>query len=134
MDCIFCKIVNKEIPSYVIHEDDDFLAILDAFPAVYGHTVIISKKHAKDIFELDENLAAKVLPLAKKVAEKLKAALAFDGLNLMQNNAAPAGQSVFHFHMHLIPRYEGDGVELKVNSKNVDTAELKKLHEKILRA
>ncbi|MDR1689884.1 MAG: HIT family protein [Clostridiales bacterium] len=134
MDCIFCKIVNKEIPSYAVYEDDDFLAILDAFPVAYGHTIIISKKHAEDIFALDENLASKVLPLAQKVAAKLKAYLNFDGLNLMQNNAESAGQSVFHFHMHLIPRYEGDGVELGVNSKNTSADELKKLHEKILKA
>lgn len=111
-DCIFCKIANGEIPSKTLYEDSDFRVILDLGPATKGHALILPKEHAENLFELPENTAAKVLPVAQKVASKMKAALGCDGLNLVQNNGETAGQTVMHFHMHVIPRYESDGQKI----------------------
>ena len=111
-NCIFCKIANGEIPSATLYEDDDFRVILDLAPASKGHALIISKFHAANLYELPDELAAKAMMLAKKMAKKLTEELGCDGLNIVQNNGAAAGQTVFHFHMHLIPRYEGDQVGL----------------------
>ena len=109
MDCIFCKIANGEIPSKTIYEDVDFRVILDLGPATKGHALILPKSHAANLYELPENVAAKVLPVAKKVASSMKEKLNCDGLNLVQNNGEVAGQTVMHFHMHVIPRYKEDG-------------------------
>ena len=99
-DCIFCKIANGEIPAATLYEDEDFRVILDLGPASKGHSLILPKKHGKAMI------------LAKKMAGKLSDALNCDGFNIVQNNGEIAGQTVFHFHMHLIPRYKGDGVGL----------------------
>lgn len=112
MDCIFCKIANGEIPSATLYEDEDFRIILDVNPASKGHALILPKKHASNLYELPDEAASKVLILAKNMAEKMTEALNCDGLNLVQNNGEIAGQTVFHFHMHLIPRYEGDRVKV----------------------
>lgn len=108
-DCIFCKLANGDIPTNTIYEDADFRVFLDAAPATKGHCLIVPKEHYADLEELDENLAAKVLPLAKKMMKLLKDTLSWDGFNVVQNNKEIAGQTVFHFHTHLIPRYKGDG-------------------------
>ena len=109
-DCIFCKIANGEIPSATLYEDEDFRVILDLGPASKGHALILPKTHAANIYEIPEELAAKAMVLAKKMAAKMTEALNCDGFNIVQNNGETAGQTVFHFHMHLIPRYKGDGV------------------------
>ena len=109
-NCIFCKIANGEIPSSTVYEDDDFRAILDLGPAAKGHTLILPKEHADDVTELDENLGAKVIPLAAKLGRAMKAGLGCAGFNLVQNNGEAAGQTVKHFHVHVIPRYEGGPV------------------------
>ena len=106
-DCIFCKLANGDIPTNVIYEDDDFTVILDASPATKGHALILPKEHYRNIYELPDALAAKVLPLAKKLATHMTEVLHCDGFNIIQNNNEVAGQTVFHFHVHLIPRYEG---------------------------
>lgn len=111
-DCIFCKIANGEIPSATLYEDADFRVILDLGPASKGHALILPKKHYADIYEIPEDVAGKAFALAAKMAKKMTAALDCDGFNIVQNNKAVAGQTVFHFHMHLIPRYEGDKVGL----------------------
>ena len=111
-NCIFCKIANGEIPAATLYEDDDFRVILDLGPASKGHALILPKEHYANIYELDDEVAAKAFVLAKKMAGKMTAALNCDGFNIVQNNGAPAGQTVFHFHMHLIPRYVDDGVGL----------------------
>lgn len=108
-DCIFCKIANGEIPSKTLYEDRDFRVILDLGPATRGHALILPKEHADNLYELPETLAAKVLPLAQKISGMMREKLHCDGLNLVQNNGESAGQTVPHFHMHMIPRYEGDG-------------------------
>ena len=104
-DCIFCKLANGEIPTNTIYEDEDFRVILDAAPATRGHSLIIPKEHFDNLFEMDDDHLKKTMPLAKKVAEKMRAALSCDGINVLQNNGEVAGQTVFHFHVHLIPRY-----------------------------
>ena len=108
-DCIFCKIAAGEIPSKTIYEDDLFRVILDLGPATKGHALILPKDHADNLFELPDDTAGKVLVLAKKLATQMKEKLDCDGLNLVQNNGEEAGQTVKHFHMHMIPRYKNDG-------------------------
>lgn len=112
MDCIFCKIANGEIPSATLYEDDMFRVILDVNPASRGHALILPKEHAKDLYELPDETASRALILAKEMAAKITDALDCEGLNLVQNNGEIAGQTVFHFHMHLIPRYKGDTVKV----------------------
>ena len=114
-DCIFCKIANGEIPAAVLYEDEDFRVILDLGPASKGHGLILPKQHYANIYEIDETVAAKAFVLAKKMAGKMTKALNCDGFNVVQNNGTAAGQTVFHFHMHLIPRYEGEEDFLKWN-------------------
>ena len=107
-NCIFCKIANGEIPSTTLYEDEDFRVILDLGPATRGHALLLPKNHFANLFELDDETAQKAILVAKKIAGKMKDALGADGFNLVQNNGEAAGQTVFHFHMHLIPRYEND--------------------------
>lgn len=107
-DCIFCKIASGEIPSKTLYEDGDFRVILDLAPATRGHALILPKGHAANLFELPEKTAAGAMILAKKMASIMKDKLECDGLNLIQNNGEAAGQTVSHFHIHLIPRYLND--------------------------
>ena len=114
-NCIFCKIAAGEIPSATLYEDEEFRVILDLNPASKGHALILPKEHYRNLYDLDDALAAKVLPLAKKITNRMKEIVKCDGYNLVQNNEEVAGQSVFHFHMHMIPRYEADHVGLGWN-------------------
>lgn len=111
--CIFCKIIAGEIPSTAVYEDEDVRAILDLNPAARGHVIVLPKKHAADLFEMEEEQVAKVFIAAKKIAEALKKTYQCDGVNIVQNNGAAAGQTVFHLHVHVIPRFENDGVLLE---------------------
>ncbi len=130
-DCVFCKIIRGEIPSYTIYEDNDFKVILDRFPSSVGHTLILVKEHVENLNELPPETAAKVLPLAAVLAKKLKAALNCDGINVLQNNGEAAGQSVMHFHMHLIPRYKTDTVSIGWKTQDPPEAEFEALVEKL---
>ena len=112
-NCIFCKIANGEIPSATLYEDEDFRVILDLGPASKGHALILPKTHEANIYEISDEMAAKAMVLAKKMASKLTEVLNCDGFNIVQNNGEAAGQTVFHFHMHLIPRYKNDGVGIQ---------------------
>lgn len=114
-NCIFCKIAAGEIPSATIYEDDDFRVILDIEPASKGHALILPKDHYANLYELPEELASKALVVAKKVVTKMTEIVGCDGYNVLQNNGEVAGQTVFHFHMHLIPRYKEDQVTIKWN-------------------
>lgn len=107
-NCIFCKIMAGEIPSRVVYEDEDFKAMLDIDPATKGHTLIIPKNHYSNVLDLGETETARVLTVAKKIATRMMEALDCDGVNLVQNNGEAAGQTVDHFHLHVIPRYEND--------------------------
>ena len=111
-DCIFCKIAAGEIPSATLYEDEDFRVILDIEPASKGHALILPKEHYANLYELDDVIAGKVLVLAKKMITALTEILDCDGYNIVQNNGKVAGQTVFHYHLHLIPRYEDDGVRI----------------------
>ncbi len=111
-NCIFCKIAAGEIPSATLYEDDDFRVILDLGPASKGHALILPKEHYRNLYDIDDETLAKAALLAKKMVKKLTDVLGCDGYNIVQNNEPCAGQTVFHFHMHLIPRYEGDKVGL----------------------
>ncbi len=107
-NCIFCKIASGEIPSATLYEDEDFRVILDLGPATKGHALILPKKHAANIAEMPDDLLGRAASVAKKVAVAMKEGLSCDGVNIVQNNGEAAGQTVFHFHMHIIPRYNGD--------------------------
>ena len=111
-NCIFCKLANGDIPTATLYEDEDFRVILDANPASKGHALIIPKEHYANLYELDDTHAGKAMVLAKKMVTKLTDVLGCDGYNLVQNNGECAGQTVFHFHLHMIPRYKDDGVGL----------------------
>ena len=108
-NCIFCLLADGDIPTATLYEDDQFRVILDAGPATKGHALILPKQHYKDIFEIDEAVLRDLIVLGKKTAQAMKDALGCDGVNLVQNNGICAGQTVFHFHLHVIPRYEDDG-------------------------
>ncbi len=122
--CIFCKIASGEIPATTLYEDEDFRVILDLGPASKGHALILPKEHYENLYDIDDELVAKVLPLAKKIINKLTPILGCDGYNIVQNNGSQAGQTVFHFHMHLIPRYNGDSVGIGWTTGNL-TEEVK---------
>ena len=111
-DCIFCKIANGEIPSACIYENKEFRVILDVGPATRGHVLILTKEHYDNIFEIDAETAGRLFSLASVVARAMKKTLNCDGMNILQNNGTIAGQTVFHFHLHLIPRNEGDQVKV----------------------
>lgn len=111
-DCIFCKIIAGEIPSATIYENDEFKVILDRFPSHEGHALILPKNHVANIFEIDPEQAGRLFTLAAKVAKAMQKELGFEHMNLLQNNGTVAGQTVFHFHLHLIPRHEGDGINI----------------------
>ena len=111
-DCIFCKIANGEIPTNTIYEDERFRVILDLGPATKGHALILPKDHYKNLYEIPDETAGKVMKLAKKMAIRMPDKLQADGFNLVQNNNEVAGQTVFHFHLHLIPRYNDDGQKI----------------------
>lgn len=129
-NCIFCKIANGEIPSTTLYEDEDFRVILDLGPATRGHALLLPKNHFANLFELDDETAQKAILVAKKIAGKMKDALGADGFNLVQNNGEAAGQTVFHFHMHLIPRYKNDNAGILWEPGETtpeDMAEVKRL-------
>ena len=127
--CIFCSIVEGRLPAYIVYEDEYFMAIVDRYPSTKGHVLILPKRHAADLYELNENEAAMLMPLAQKVADKIRSKLDIAGLNLMQNNGKAAGQVVFHFHLHLIPRYENDGVVIKASHTSQTPEELEQIAE-----
>ena len=126
-DCIFCKIANGEIPSATVYEDSVCRVILGVNPANKGHALIIPKEHFDDIYSIDAETAAKIFTIATEVAKAQKAELNPDGLNILQNNGEAAGQTVFHFHMHLVPRYIKDNVTMTWIPGKADTEELSTL-------
>jgi len=106
-DCIFCGIVSGALPCFKVCEDDRTLAFMDLFPVAEGHTLIIPKQHATDLFEMDSETLGAVSATSLRIAAAIRATLAPDGLGVFQLNGAAAGQTVFHYHMHLLPRNEG---------------------------
>lgn len=111
-DCIFCKIVRGEAPAAKVFEDEHTLALMDVFPVTDGHTLVITKEHAENLFEASSEALEAVAATAKRVAHALKDTLSPDGLMVFQLNGAAAGQTVFHYHMHLMPRAAGEPLAL----------------------
>lgn len=130
-NCIFCKIANGDIPSRTIYEDEDFRVILDLAPATKGHALILPKNHYRNLYEIADDAAAKVLPLAKKMAVHMTERLGCDGFNVIQNNNEVAGQTVFHFHVHLIPRYRDDRQNLVLETHTMSDEELDAVRDSI---
>ena len=112
-NCIFCKIIDGVIPSAAIYEDENVKVILDIAPASKGHAILILKEHVENVFALPAELAGKVFAVVPKVAAAIKETLGCDGLNILQNNGVAAGQTVFHFHIHFIPRWDEDTIRIK---------------------
>ena len=130
-DCIFCKIINKDLPSRVVYENDLVMAILDAFPASLGHTLIIPKKHFVNIYDVEEDYLVEIIKTAKKLIPIYKDIFKIDNLQLIHNAGQHAQQLVFHFHLHLIPRREGDGINLAHAQANVSEEEISAFLEKL---
>ncbi len=130
-DCIFCKIAAGDIPSNTVYEDERFRVILDLNPASKGHALILPKNHADDLFDLPEEDRAAVLSVAAKVAGAMKKALSCSGINIVQNNGESAGQTVKHFHLHIIPRYDGDSAMVLWNPGKSEPDEQAKIAEAI---
>ena len=130
-DCIFCKLANGDIPTNSIYEDDKFNVILDNGPATKGHALILPKDHADNLFELPEDTAADAMKLARKLGKHIMYTLGADGLNIVQNNGPVAGQTVMHFHLHIIPRYEGDGQKILWAPTSPSAEELTQVKEQL---
>ena len=131
-NCIFCKIANGEIPSKTLYEDDDFRVILDLGPATKGHALVLPKEHYANLYELPEETAGEVMKLAKRMVMKMTERLGCEGFNLVQNNGDLAGQTVFHFHMHMIPRYQADGQKIGWKPQEVTQEELEEIKNRIV--
>ena len=130
-NCIFCKIIAGEIPSAVIFEDEEFKAILDRFPGNTGHVLVLPKKHYSNIFDIDEDVAGRLFRLATKIAKNMKEVLGFEAMNVVQNNGSLAGQTVHHFHLHLIPRYENDKVMIKWEQLDLTDEQIAEIQNKL---
>jgi len=135
MDCLFCKIVNGEIPSVKIFENEDVFAFLDIGSLTMGHCLVIPKKHFENIFDIDNDTLCKIVSVAKNIAENAKRNLGATGVQLVNASGKDAEQSVFHFHLHVIPRYEGDGLKMndwwQTKAQHPADEELKKIAEKL---
>jgi histidine triad (HIT) family protein len=131
MDCVFCKIVAKQIPATVVHEDAHTLAFMDIGQVNPGHVLVAAKKHADNLYALDDTQAAELFKAAARVARAIRAAFDPEGMSVYQANGKAAGQTVFHFHLHLVPRYEGDGMNLTWPVKNPPREKLVECAEKI---
>lgn len=134
MDCVFCKIVAGEIDCAKVYEDSDVLAFLDAAPDTKGHTLVIPKPHVENIFSITEEALKKVITAAKAIALKMKESLKAEGVNINSNHGSVAGQIVPHFHLHVVPRYENDGLAMygpRQKDKKPSSEELKKVAEQI---
>ncbi len=130
-DCLFCRIASGEFESATIFENHEFRVILDKFPSGKGHTLIMPKEHFNDIYDMDADTAGKLFALATEVARAIKNILHCDGMNIIQNNGTIAGQTVMHFHLHLIPRFEGDALDFHWPTIAFEDEELKMLSDSI---
>lgn len=133
-DCIFCKLANGVIPTNTIYEDDEFRVIMDAAPATKGHALVLPKEHYADIYEIEPEVLGKAIQVGQKVIKHATKRLGCDGYNLLQNNGEVAGQTVFHYHLHLIPRYaEMDNSQiLKWEESKISPEEIKAITEKVI--
>ncbi|MDD5418170.1 MAG: HIT family protein [Candidatus Nanoarchaeia archaeon] len=137
-NCIFCKIINGEIPAYKIYEDEDLLAFLDKYPINPGHTLVVPKNHAETVIECPDNILEKIMPAVKKIMFALRKAVNPDGFNLLSNNGEVSGQEIMHYHMHIIPRFSGDEKEYAIkelfkSAKELPENEMKTIYSNILK-
>ncbi|HEY5635939.1 MAG TPA: HIT family protein [Burkholderiales bacterium] len=130
-DCVFCKIMAKKIPATVVHEDGETLAFMDIGQVNPGHVLVALKAHAENLYALDDAQAAAVFRTAARVARAVRAAFSPPGLSIYQANGKPAGQTVFHFHLHVLPRWEDDGMTLAWPVKNPPSETLEGYAQKI---
>jgi histidine triad (HIT) family protein len=130
-DCVFCKLVAKQIPANIVYEDDATLAFMDLGQVNPGHVLVACKAHAENIYELDDMQAAAVFRSAARVARAVRSAFDPPGLSVYQANGKPAGQTVFHFHLHVLPRHDGDGMQLVWPVKNPSREQLEAYCAKI---
>ncbi|MGD9605176.1 MAG: HIT family protein [Bacilli bacterium] len=131
--CVFCKIVSGEIPSYKVYEDENFLAFLDISQASIGHTLVIPKKHFTNILEADDETLAQMFQLVAKLAKQISQNLEVAGFNILSNTGLVAGQTVDHFHVHILPRYENDAVVMKLTPNHLSESEMQTIRERIIR-
>lgn len=130
-NCIFCKLANGDIPTNTIYEDEEFRVIMDAAPATKGHALVLPKNHYADIYEIDPEVLGRAVQVGQKVIKHATKVLGCDGYNLLQNNGEAAGQTVFHYHLHLIPRYaDMDNANILTwPPSNIEAEEIKALVE-----
>ena len=130
-NCIFCKLANGDIPTATVYEDEYLRAIMDAAPANKGHIIILPKSHAANIYELEDEYVSRTFVLAKKLAVALKKLTGCDGVNILQNNGEAAGQTVFHFHVHVIPRFKNDDCTIVWKPTSYEDGEASEVAKKI---
>ena len=130
-NCIFCKLANGDIPTATVYEDEYLRAIMDAAPANKGHIIILPKSHAANIYELEDEYVSRTFVLAKKLAVALKKLTGCDGVNILQNNGGAAGQTVFHFHVHVIPRFKDDDCTIVWKPTSYEDGEASDVAKKI---
>lgn len=130
-NCIFCKLANGEIPTNTIYEDDRYRVILDNGPATRGHALVLPKGHYENLFEIPDDVLSGAAVVAKKMAKVMKEKLSCDGINLVQNNGEAAGQTVMHFHLHIIPRYNEDGANILWKPTEASAEELEEIRKTI---
>jgi len=124
-DCIFCKIISKEFPAEVLYENEHVISVLDINPIHFGHALILPKQHCKDFLDLPDDTYQSLLQAAKVVTQALVQSLKLEAYNIFSNNGTVAGQSVFHFHLHITPRYRGDKIRFVLNLKKYSDGEMK---------
>ena len=130
-DCIFCSIVSGEAPATIVDEDEHTIAFMDIHPWTRGHALVIPREHHKNLYEIDEETLCQVMTAAKRLSLKVRDTLDADGVNLLNSTERAAWQTVFHFHVHVIPRYEDDPLELPVRPQEGDPDEIKEIAEKL---
>lgn len=133
-DCLFCKIIAQELPCHQVYEDNNWLAFLDINPVNLGHILVLPKQHHRNLLDLPENLLREIGPLIQKIALAAKEATQADGINIGWNNEASAGQIIFHSHIHIIPRFKGDGFIHWKGKDNITQEEFAETKESIKKA
>jgi len=131
-DCIFCKIISGEIGSATIYENEQFKVILDRFPLNEGHILVLPKQHYDNIFDMDPEVGGRLFQLAIRIAGVMKKTLGFENMNVMQNNGLVAGQTVLHFHLHLIPRYENDGLTMSYKPMDLSDEQIEIVRKQLV--
>jgi histidine triad (HIT) family protein len=135
MDCIFCKIIRGEVEAGKLYEDDNVLAFLDANPITKGHSLVVTKQHFENIFDIDAEILKDVITTGKKVTDMLQKSLGASGANLINSSGKDAEQIIFHFHLHLVPRYENDLLNMHewwhIKERKITIDEQKSLAERI---